>query len=274
MYFPYPLQSELACIVCLKNFYIPSKHTAPVELTGSGEPLSSIEKHFCGGSVLPLIFRNVQTLLFVVSLLSCWTESEPPWLEGVQVVIETPRQFSSGSPVAWVIGARAGSWSRSVTENTGCVWSPPAWSVRSSLLPPERSSRRKCYSSVCLPHSEHQAERGTPAQSWSRSPDWTGGGRTAWPDWPDYRLLLCYQTALLSHRGTLGLLESERPGHSPPCTQDWHKLLTSQLNTLSPLLFSNLHPMVGPVTEPAGVSLAWGREGLRFPGRNWILVKR
>ena len=52
MYFPYPLQSELACIVCLKNFYIPSKHTAPVELTGSGEPLSSIEKHFCGGSVL------------------------------------------------------------------------------------------------------------------------------------------------------------------------------------------------------------------------------
>ena len=78
MYFPYPLQSELACIVCLKNFYIPSEHTAPVELTGSGEPLSSIEKHFCGGSVLPLIFRNVQTLLFVVSLLSCWTESEPP----------------------------------------------------------------------------------------------------------------------------------------------------------------------------------------------------
>ena len=51
MYFPYPLQSELACIVCLKNFYIPSKHTASVELTGSGEPLS-IGKHFCGSSVL------------------------------------------------------------------------------------------------------------------------------------------------------------------------------------------------------------------------------
>ena len=63
------------------------------------------------------------------------------------MVIETPRQFSSGSPVAWVTGARAGSRSRSVTENTGCVWSPPAWSVRSPLLPPERSSRRKCYSS-------------------------------------------------------------------------------------------------------------------------------
>ena len=57
MYFPYPLQSELACIVCLKNFYIPSKHTDPVELTGSGEPLSSIEKHFCGGSNLHSYLR-------------------------------------------------------------------------------------------------------------------------------------------------------------------------------------------------------------------------
>ena len=39
-------------------------------------------------------------------------------------MIETPRQFSSGSPVGWVTGARAGSRSRSVTENTDCVWSP------------------------------------------------------------------------------------------------------------------------------------------------------
>ena len=49
----------------------------------------------------------------------------------------------------------------------------------------------------------------------------TGLGAAAQPDQTtDYRLLLCYQTALLSHRGTLGLLESERHGHSPPCTQD------------------------------------------------------
>ena len=70
MYFPYPLPSELACIVCLKNFYIPSKHTAPVELTGSGEPLSYIEKHFCGGSNLHSYLRMFKHyyLLFLYCL--------------------------------------------------------------------------------------------------------------------------------------------------------------------------------------------------------------
>ena len=70
MYFPYPLPSELACIVCLKNFYIPSKHTASVELTGSGEPLSYIEKHFCGGSNLHSYLRMFKHyhLLFLYCL--------------------------------------------------------------------------------------------------------------------------------------------------------------------------------------------------------------